>query len=125
MTWWRKVQQSLRNPSSLKKTAEKNVSFVQKKYRDSGSEDLKKRLSESIGDYEKRARSVPELIRSRSEKMSRQVQKRSQEALSSLSKQAAEKVKVFPIRAAEVSGGTADGQKHQLALFSISRLISC
>lgn len=82
--WWRKVQESLPKPSSLKKTASKNVSFVQKKYGD--------------GVGSKRARSMPDSVRAMSAELGKLARERAEEAASRLAKRA----KALPSKAAEV-----------------------
>lgn len=73
---WRKVMESLPKPSSLKKTASKNVSFVQNKYGD---------------DLSKRARNL-------SAELGKQARERAEEAASRL----AGRARALPSKAAEV-----------------------
>lgn len=77
--WWRKVQASLPKPSSLKKTASQNVSFVKKRY----SEDMSKRA------------------RNLSAELGRQARERAEEAASRL----AGRARALPSKAAEVRAG--------------------
>lgn len=106
MSWWRRVQQAFKNPSSMKKTASQNVSFVQKKYsdatKDKRTEELKSLLKKSASDYGKRARDVPASLRQRSEELGKQAQERAGELASNLSKRATEGAKELPSKAAEV-----------------------
>lgn len=76
--WWRKVQEALPKPSSLKKTARKNVSFVQK--------------------YGERANNVPESVRVKSAQLRKQARERAEEAASRLAGSA----RALPSKAAEV-----------------------
>lgn len=89
--WWRKVQQALPKPSSVKKTAGRNASFVQK-YVDG---DARKSLQEAASRYGRRAQ---DSVRLRGEELGKQVRERAAEATSSLT----ESAKALPSKAAEV-----------------------
>lgn len=86
--WWGKVQKALPKLSSLKKTASKNVSFVQKEYggvtKDKVDE-IKKSMTPQKGkDLKTRAR------------------ERAEDSTSRLGKQVAENARALPLKAAEV-----------------------
>ena len=80
--WWRKVHEFLPRASSLKKTASKNVSFVQKSYSD---------------DINKMAKRMPESVRA----LRAELGKRAEEAASRM----AGRAKALPSKAAEVREG--------------------
>lgn len=105
MSFWRKVQLAIRDPSSVTKATSQNASFLQKKYGDLAkdkSQDLRKSFHKSVSDYGERAKNVPGDLRKRSEQLGKQARERAEETTSSLSKQAAETAKALPGQAAEV-----------------------
>lgn len=108
MSWWRRVQQAFvkpSSPSSLKKNASENLSFLQKKYGDLAKdkgEDLRKSLKTSVSDYGKQAKSAPQDLKARSVELGRQARVRAEKATSGLGKQLGDSARALPSRTVEV-----------------------
>lgn len=105
MSWWRRVQQAFVRPSSLKKNASENLSFLHKKYgnlaKDKG-EDLRKTVKTSVSDYGKKAKSVPQDLKARSVELGRQARVRAEQATSGLAKQLGDSARALPSKTVEV-----------------------
>lgn len=88
--WWHKVQQALPKPSSLKKTASENVSFVQKKYGGVAKD--------KVDDLKKKGMAMHN-----GKQLTALAREWAQEATSRLGKRVADNARALPSKAAEVS----------------------
>ncbi|CAM9478289.1 unnamed protein product [Ectocarpus sp. 6 AP-2014] len=104
--WWRKIQQTLPKPSSLKKTARGNLSFLEKKYGEVAAGKDAKDVRNAVRNTVKKSASHGKSARDRAEDATSRVGKQFLESARSIPSKAAEAAK-DAATGAVVAGGTA------------------
>ncbi|CAN0128621.1 unnamed protein product, partial [Ectocarpus fasciculatus] len=89
--WWRKIQRALPKPSSLKKTARGNLSFLEKKYGEVAAGKDAKDVRNAVGNTVKKSASYGKSARDLAE-----------DATSRMGRKVVESARSIPSKAAEV-----------------------